>query len=976
MEDPKARPAGAGSSPAPDDAPLPWTRRLVTVLRKVAVPVEDVRVEGGCLVVDLDPPEGPATVRMSLRASGFPAYRSTATHDFSYRLSREDDARLLAIVDRTIAVLAHLEDRLPDFSEPVHGLRGGTPLSIRQLPFVSVDEGVAEDGTVHRQVLVRLTDRCNQNCPFCSAPVIREPSGEDLRRCLVEAPREFPGCLLTLTGGEPTLRPDFRELLALALAQPGIGGVQVQTNGVPLADPARLSLLPIPPLLTWFFSLHAVDPALYDRMTGTRGQFPRAVQGLQALVRAGHRVIVNVVVGSPNAAHLPAVLRTLPAWLEGLPLPEVHLSILMCPSHRPRAADWLMPYEDLLPRLEEAAFLARQIGLPFSPLVSSTHASIPPCFVSPAERQRMKQRPLVQPEETGYEDLGRPWVKARTCRDCPADPHCLGVPAPYARRFGLKGLRPYGPPPGRREQVVAVTGRTLEELRNRTPGDPRETGDLLVLDLQDPALVPPPDRPVSFRELGEALSPEWKARIGESVRVRSRSRPLCLFPESVLESLVQGGAPPRSADGSAFGPGCDECGLRPRCPGLSSSYLETFGAGELRPFPPLPSRPRWQDIARTLLTDRPEVRFPLHRLVPEESLPRIPCTRPWTRLELHDGGTYGPCCADYMDGRHFVPPRAGPGDLWQSDLLRRYRAAMIAPGHPEGCRTTCPVLRGRQETPDRLVLRGGRPEAVENQIRCVEALLEGRLDPSHTPLSFCVPVTSFCNYDCLMCECGEKGTLEDQRSREFWNGLSPWLDRGCELDVNGGEPLASPIFRAFVEDLARRPDPPAVAMVTNGSLLTPRWIASLPRLPFRAITVSLNAATPDTYRRVNRGLPFQAIRRNLDALRTARKDGRFVGGLTYSFVVLKANLAEVVAFARMGLEEGVPVRYLLPQRNRNDQSILTDPEAMREGARALREAATLLEEQGHPVHARDALVQAEVLEDRLEAGLFDPIGNP
>jgi len=974
MADLKALPAGDGNATLPDDSPLPWTRRLGSLLQKVSIPVEDVRVEEGALVVDLRAPEGAVTVRMSPRTAGIQAYRSTATHDFSYRLAAESAPRLLAVVDRTIAVLAHLADRLPDFSAPPPGSPGGDGL--RGLPFVSVDEGVAEDGTVHRQVLVRLTDRCNQQCPFCSAPLMQEPSREDLRHCLIEAPRAYPGCLLTLTGGEPTLRPDFEDLLALALAQTGIEGVQVQTNGVPLADAARTSRLPRHPLLTWFFSLHAVDPSLYDRITGTRGQLPRARRGLRALVQSGQRVIVNVVVGALNATHLPEVLRTLPAWLEGLPLPEVHLSILMCPTHRPQAAEWLVPYEDLLPQLEEAAFLAQQLGVPFSPLVSSTHASIPPCFVSPRERQRMKQRPLVHPEETGYEDLDRPWVKARTCRDCPADPHCLGVPVAYARRFGLKGLRPYGPPPGSTEQVLPITRRALEDLPahlTRALQSPRE---LLVLELQDPDQVPVPDHPVSFQELREALPADWKSRLGDSVRIRSRFRPLCLFPEAVLEALTREDAHPGAFARGAFGAPCADCGLRERCPGLSASYLHAFGPGELRPFPALPPRPRWQDIARVLMTDRPEVRFPLVRLIPQEALPRIPCTRPWTRLELHDGGTFGPCCADYMDGRHFAPPGATPDDLWQSDLLRRYRTAMLAPGHPVGCRGTCPVLRGAQETPDRLLLRGGPPEAVENQIRCIEALLEGRLEASHTPLSFCVPVTSFCNYDCLMCECGEKGTLDDQRSREFWEGLSPWLQRGCELDVNGGEPLASPVFRAFLEDLARRPGPPTVALVTNGSLLTPRWLASLPRIPFRSITVSLNAATPETYRRVNRRLPFEAIRRNLDALLAARREGRFTGGLTYSFVVLKINLGEVVAFARMGLADGVPVRYLLPQRNRNDQSILTDAEAMQEGARGLREAAALLREHGHPVHAEDARIQAEMLEERLEAGILEPIGNP
>lgn len=812
-----------------------WTGRLADLLRKAGVPVGRVSAADGELAIELrnEADSTAATVRVVPGHAGGPNYKATDRFGYRYKAPGPETPALMRQIDLVIAILVRLESRLPD-----DWTRAGDPGTTRsfahRFPFASIDRSVGDDGRVEDQILVRLTSRCNQDCPFCSAPDCAEPDDDALAACIETAATEFPGCLLTLTGGEPTLRRGWDGVLARALALPGVGGVQVQTNAVTLAKSGVAAQVPADPRLLWFVSLHAIDEALYDRITRTQGQLPRALDGLRALLAAGHRVIVNAVVGSANAAHLADLATRLPGLLQGLPLPQLHVSVLMCPPHRPASDEWLIPYEELVPLLERAVDAAAVSGLPMAPLVASTHASIPPCFVSPDQRARMHRRPVLSADETGYEDSSRPWVKSRVCRSCEADAACLGVPAPYARRFGLAGLRPFGTPA---------------------------------------------------------------------------------------------------------------------------------------------SEATWQDRARAMLVGRPQSQARLADLVPPGTLPPIPCTRPWTRVELHDGGTFGPCCADYMTGRHFVPEGASPADLWGADLLREYRAQMLSGGHLAGCRTTCPVLQGRQETPDRLVLRGGSPLEVENRIRMAEAIVEGRLDIDHTPVSVGVPVTSFCNYDCLMCGCGERGTLDDQRTADFWAGLDPWLADGADLDVNGGEPLASPMFREWLETLAARDQAPVVGLVTNGSLLTPEWLASLPRLPFRAVTVSLNAATPETYLTVNRGVPWARLRRNLDALLAARRDGRLVAEVTYSMVILKANQHEVVAFAELGLADGVAVRYLLPQRDRNAQSILTSAETMAAAEDGLRRAVALLRASDLQRWADDAEVQADILAQRRVAGLLEPIGH-
>jgi MoaA/NifB/PqqE/SkfB family radical SAM enzyme len=201
------------------------------------------------------------------------------------------------------------------------------------------------------------------------------------------------------------------------------------------------------PRLSFFVSLHAVDAAIYDRCTGTSGELPLALAGIRRLLSGGHRVVINTVASSANVAHLAAMAEALPELFPGDARPGWHFSTLICPDGRPGAAEFLVPYSVLAPAIEDAARRAAGLGIAVEPLVSSTHAALPPCVVGPDHRRASAHRPRPEADETGYEDLARPWVKAARCRLCSADEQCLGVPAPYALRFGLDELRPFGTPP-------------------------------------------------------------------------------------------------------------------------------------------------------------------------------------------------------------------------------------------------------------------------------------------------------------------------------------------------------------------------------------------------------------------------------------------------------------------------------------------------------------------------------------------------
>ncbi len=424
-----------------------WLHTLYSGLRRARVPVRDAILGDGLLRLLVGgSADRPLSFVVRPAGHGPPAYGTAGPFCLGFEGRRDLGARERAWAERMLDALRTLGGEIPPRLDGFSAicLPTGEPHAdvARLFPFLDVERSSSERGA-DVEVLVRVTSRCNQACPFCSAPEHAEPSPEALLASWSAVSRLLPGATLTLTGGEPTVRPRFLDEVATARALDGIGRVHVQTNAVGFGSTLDPAVLPPGPDLTFFVSLHAVDERIYDACTGTRGQLPRALAGVRRLLEAGHDVTLNTVVTRHNLDHLEPMVRALCELLPGEVRPALCFSALMCPERRPGAADLLVRYSDLVPALERAAAAAAERGLAVQSLLSSTHASIPACLLSESSRAVPgRTAPSLHDDETGYETDDTPWVKAARCRSCVETDGCLGVPQPYARRFGLEELVP------------------------------------------------------------------------------------------------------------------------------------------------------------------------------------------------------------------------------------------------------------------------------------------------------------------------------------------------------------------------------------------------------------------------------------------------------------------------------------------------------------------------------------------------------
>jgi uncharacterized radical SAM superfamily Fe-S cluster-containing enzyme len=129
----------------------------------------------------------------------------------------------------------------------------------------------------HRQqsccVLLEVTSRCDLACPVCYASASRQGADASMSEIggWLDTLAEAGGRVhIQLSGGEPTVRDDLPEIVALIRSR-GFEFVQLNTNGVRIArEPAYLAALAKAGLDCVFLQFDGVSDDVYQRLRGSK----------------------------------------------------------------------------------------------------------------------------------------------------------------------------------------------------------------------------------------------------------------------------------------------------------------------------------------------------------------------------------------------------------------------------------------------------------------------------------------------------------------------------------------------------------------------------------------------------------------------------------------------------------------------------------------------------------------------------------
>jgi MoaA/NifB/PqqE/SkfB family radical SAM enzyme len=291
---------------------------------------------------------------------------------------------------------------------------------------------------------IPVWNKCDNRCLMCANPA-SFARVRSARYGLDAQIRRFEGYLaghkaayaknaddpsaLNLTGGEPTLHPEFLKLLAYFRRRNRGRELALLSNGRRFADPAfaAAALKAAGAPFSVAVSVHGPGPAAHDAVTGVPGSFRATLAGLRnifALKGPGQTVEVRLILHRRSVKGLRGALALLLrefSRFKGWRAVAMHYEL---EGRALRDRSLALGLEESAAAVNACAGLVAKFG-------EFRLYHFPLCLL----RKDLRARAWVSlpPEDRAY---------PAACSGCAAKARCVGVMPAYVRRFGAAWVRP------------------------------------------------------------------------------------------------------------------------------------------------------------------------------------------------------------------------------------------------------------------------------------------------------------------------------------------------------------------------------------------------------------------------------------------------------------------------------------------------------------------------------------------------------
>jgi hypothetical protein len=365
---------------------------------------------------------------------------------------------------------------------------------------ISVAQGgssPAEAITSGEELVVRLLEPCNARCDFCGCIGVMNDATFDLAAAQTRLQDGFSAGFrrVVFTGGEPTLLKDLPAYVRLARAL-GYQHVNLQTNGVRLADRERCADLAAAGLDSILLSLHSHRASVHDHVLKLPGAFDGAVAAIDHCIDVGIKVHLNFVLHDENLPDLLDYLTFVYRRFDRQATPTWHGHVGVTLSFV-SPIGWTLEHLDRVPRITDAAPVLAEALTLAEALGLEVHVpglcGLPMCTMPGFEAYFDENRGGTPPKLDTR-------TKLDVCTTCPHEAKCSGYWKVYFDLYGTDeigpGARPWGRDGAEPEPAPALLGalrkllaagkstfeisQLLNSKRVRTPRGGRWTDDRVM----------------------------------------------------------------------------------------------------------------------------------------------------------------------------------------------------------------------------------------------------------------------------------------------------------------------------------------------------------------------------------------------------------------------------------------------------------------------------------------------------------------
>jgi MoaA/NifB/PqqE/SkfB family radical SAM enzyme len=247
---------------------------------------------------------------------------------------------------------------------------------------------------------------------------------------------------IELSGGEPTIHPDFCEILS-GLSAEYSSHISVLSNSRRFSNRKLAQDAAEAGLSHVVTALYSQKPVIHDCVTRRKGSYEQTLEGIENVVRNGMDLSIKTLILKQNFKELPKMIEF---WAKAFPN-ESWFSIHGLDLVGEAAINFdkvAVSFTESAPFIEQALDMANELGL-----VVVLH-TIPMCVIDPYYWGSFGHEEKVSPYEAfkgpddeviGNVDSGVKEVKG--CSDCDLSFRCLWPWRSYIQHFGTAEIKPH-----------------------------------------------------------------------------------------------------------------------------------------------------------------------------------------------------------------------------------------------------------------------------------------------------------------------------------------------------------------------------------------------------------------------------------------------------------------------------------------------------------------------------------------------------